>query len=78
METVRIQFKYIDFDVKGNYEKGEEEVRYYDDLSGHPGSASSFEIEEICVFDSSVDVFELFSSADLEIIIELVITEIEE
>ena len=78
METVRIQFKDIDFDVKGDYEQAEEEVRYYGDLGGHPGSESSFEIEEICVFGSSVDVFELFSSADLETIVQLVITEIEE
>lgn len=39
----------VDVEVTGWFEPGEEEVRYYPDGSGYPGSPDSFEIEIVTV-----------------------------
>lgn len=75
---INIKFKGVPIIVVGEYEAGEEAVLYYDDMSGYPGSSSSFDINEVYAEDSEIDIFELFSSADLEIIEEKVIEQIED
>lgn len=75
---INIEFKGIPIIVVGEYEAGEEAVLYHDDLSGHPGSYSSFDINEVYAEDSEIDIFELFSPDDLEIIEEKVLEQIED
>lgn len=75
---INIKFKGISIIVVGEYEAGEEAVRYYSDMSGHPGSSSSFDVEEVYVEDSEIDIFEFFSPDDLEIIEEKVLEQIED
>lgn len=76
MEVI-VDFRGVDIVVHGNYIKGESSVYNYGDGSGYPGSASDFEIDKITVIDSSVDIFDFFSSRDLEIITDSVINIIE-
>lgn len=75
---INIEFKGIPIIVVGEYEAGEEAVMYYSDMSGHPGSPSSFDVEEVYVEDSEIGIFELFSLADLEVITEKVLEQIED
>ena len=75
---INIEFKGIPLRVVGEYEAGEEAVMYYSDMSGHPGSNSSFLVEEVYADDSEIDIFELFSPADLEVLAEKVIEQIED
>lgn len=75
---INIEFKGIPIIVVGEYEAGEEAVMYYSDMSGHPGSPSSFDVEEVYVEDSEIDIFEFFSPDDLEIIEEKVLEQIED
>ena len=72
MQEINIEIKGIDITVFGTYDKGES--MSYDYL----GSASSFDIEKICVIDSSIDIFELFSVAEIEDIEEKVLNIIED
>lgn len=46
-ESVVIEMEGVDLVVTGYYDSPEEEVRYYQDGTGHPGSSSSFDIEKI-------------------------------
>ena len=75
---INIEFKGIPLRVVGEYEAGEEAVMYYSDMSGHPGSDSSFLVEEVYVEDSEIDLVELFSSADLEVLSEKILEQIED
>ena len=75
---INIEFKGIPLRVVGEYEAGEEAVMYYSDMSGHPGSNSSFLVEEVYADDSEIDIFELFSPADLEVLSEKIIEQIED
>lgn len=75
---INIEFKGIPLRVVGEYEAGEEAVRYYSDMSGYPGSPSSYDVEEVYVEDSEIDIFEFFSPDDLEIIAEKVLEQIED
>ena len=75
---VNIEFKGIPLRVVGEYEAGEEAVRYYSDMSGYPGSNSSFLVEEVYADDSEIDIFELFSPADLEVLEEKVLDKLED
>ena len=61
---VQINYKGIDLVVKGNYTEGEYEIYYDDDLSGHPGSASDFDVQSIFVIDSDINIEDLFSWED--------------
>ena len=76
MEVI-VDFRGVDIVVHGNYINGEDSVYNYGDGNGYPGSASDFEIDKITVIDSSVDIFDFFSSRDLEIITDSVISVIE-
>lgn len=75
---ISIEFKGIPLRVVGEYEAGEEAVMYYSDMSGYPGSPSSFDVNEVYAEDSEIDIFEFFSSADLEVITEKVLEQIED
>ena len=75
---ISIEFKGIPLRVVGEYEAGEEAVMYYSDMSGYPGSPSSYDVEEVYAEDSEIDLIELFSPADLEVISEKVIEQIED
>ncbi len=74
---VKINFRDVNLVVNGNYTPEEPMVMYYADGSGYPGSSSEFEINEIYVEDSSVDIFELLIDYTTEIE-ELCLTEIED
>ena len=76
MEIIEIEFKGIKLLVGGTYTPPEEPVRYYNDMSGHPGSNSDFDINEI--FVEETDIYELFGEKDLETIKDLIIEKIEE
>lgn len=65
-----INFKDIELIVYGNYSPGEKGIMYDSDLAGVPDTESSFEITKITVTDSEIDIYDLFSAADLIIIIE--------
>ena len=75
---INIEFKGIPLRIVGEYEAGEEAVMYYSDMSGYPGSSSSFHVEEVYAEDSEIDLIELFSPDDLEIIEEKVLEQIED
>ena len=75
---INIEFKGISLRVVGEYEAGEEAVMYYSDMSGHPGSNSSFFVEEVYVEDSEIDIFELFSPDDLEVLAEKILEQLED
>ena len=76
MEIIEIEFKGIKLSVGGTYIPPEEPVRYYNDMSGYPGSNSDFDINEI--FVEETDIYELFGEKDLETIKDLIIEKIEE
>lgn len=78
MKEIEITFRGIDLRVVGTYEVEEPMVMYYPDGSGYPGSASNFDVNEIYTVDSEIDIYEIFSGKDLEIIRDLVIEKIEE
>lgn len=75
---INIEFKGIPLRVVGEYEAGEEAVMYYSDMSGYPGSSSSFDINEVYAEDSDIDIFELFSPADLEVLAEKILDKLED
>ena len=75
---INIEFKGISLRVVGEYEGGEEAVRYYSDMSGYSGSNSSFDVNEVYAEDSDIDLVELFSPADLEILEEKILEQIED
>ena len=72
MENYNVEFKGIDLTVGGYYTEGERGD--YDNR----GTASTFEIEEVFVIDSVVNIVEMFSFGDLETISEKVIELIED
>lgn len=71
-----ITYKGITLLVGGTYYKGEEMVRYNSDLSGVPESPSTFDINE--VFVEETDIYELFSSEQLQDIEKIILELIEE
>lgn len=77
MDELELEFRGVELTIVGNFYPEEEEVRYYSDMSGHPGSPSSFEILEIKVRDSEVDLFDLLED-HLETLEEMCLKQIEE
>ena len=72
MENYNVEFKGIDLTVGGYYTEGEK-----GDWDNRP-TGSTFEIEEVFVIDSVVNIVEMFSFGDLEVISEKVIELIED
>ena len=75
---INIEFKGISLRVVGEYEGGEEAVMYYSDMSGYPGCGGSYYPHTIYAEDSDIDIFELFSLADLEVLSEKILEQIED
>lgn len=75
---ISIEFKGIPIIVVGEYEAGEERTYYDGDLGGHPGSRSSYYPHTIYAEDSEIDLIELFSPADLEVLEEKILEQIED
>ena len=75
---INIEFKGIPLRVVGEYEAGEERTYYDSDLGGHPGCGGSYYPHTIYAEDSDIDIVELFSPADLEVLAEKVIEQIED
>lgn len=62
MENKEIEFKGVTLTVYYKYTPAEEEVTYYGDMSGYPGSKAEVEIAEIYLGDCSEDIFELLEN----------------
>ena len=75
---INIEFKGIPLRVVGEYEAGEDRELYQFDLGGYPGSLPSFLVEEVYAEDSDIDIVELFSPADLEVLAEKVLDKLED
>ena len=75
---INIEFKGIPLRVVGEYEAGEDRELYQVDLGGYPGSMGSYYPHTIYAEDSDIDIFELFSPADLEVLSEKIIEQIED
>ena len=67
---VTINYKGIDLIAKGDYEQYEEPVWYDSEMSGSPGCSAEFQIYEIRLFDSDINIYVLFED-ELEYIEEL-------
>ena len=68
-----LKFKDVDLVVVGNYYSGESGYMYDNDMSGLPDTNASFEVENIYVTDSEIDIVSLFSNSDLETISYLIL-----
>ena len=75
---INIEFKGISLRVVGEYEAGEEAVMYYSDMSGYPSCGGSYYPHTIYAEDSDIDIVELFSPPDLEVLSEKIIEQIED
>jgi hypothetical protein len=75
---VEINYLGVPLTVQGTYYEGESQVMYDSNGEGYPGSSSEFEILEITVSDSEIDIWELLSSNQIDEITNLVIEKIEE
>lgn len=69
-EGKQITYKGIELIVEYNITYGDDQVSYYEDMSGYPGSNDEIEIKYIRVFDSEIDIYDLLED-DLEEIKEL-------
>ena len=66
MKTTTITHNGIELELVGVYTK-EEQATYYDqDGSGTPYSPATFEVEEITLIDSNINILALFSSDDID------------
>ena len=65
-KTTTITHNGIELELVGVYTK-EEQATYYDqDGSGTPYSPATFEVEEITLIDSNINILALFSSDDID------------
>jgi hypothetical protein len=74
MKEITINYKGIELLIEGTYTPGEEEVRYFSDMLGHPGYPASFDVNAIFVQD--VDIYELLSEDNLREIETLILEKI--
>lgn len=59
MDEVIVEFRDVELLIVGNYHESEEEIMYDSNMEGMPSYPSYFEILEIKVADSEVDLFDL-------------------
>jgi hypothetical protein len=52
--------------IEGTYTRPEEKIMYDLDMAGYPGSPHSFEIKEVYLLDSMVNIIDLFEEDALE------------
>lgn len=74
---IEIEYLEIPLTVFGFYSPGETEIMYDGTGGGYPGSASEFDIVNILVSDSSIDICDLLSNKQMDEISEIVIEKIE-
>lgn len=72
--TTEIIYKGILLEIEGTYTEAEDRVIYYGDLDGHPGNPATFDINAVFVQD--VDIYELLSEDDLEVLETLILEKI--
>ena len=75
-QELEIELKGIKMTVEGYYFPGEPQVRYYDDMSGYPGSDSEFEINSVKIHDQ--EIWDLLTDNDFDEITQICLTKIEE
>lgn len=76
MEEIEISYLGVEMTIKGIYYPGEPEILYDSNMEGYPGSASSFDIEDVIVGD--VSIIDLLSKYQMLEISSEVIEKIEE
>jgi len=64
--TTTITHNGIELELVGVYTKEEQGTYYDQDGSGTPYSPATFDVEEITLIDSNINILALFSSYDLE------------
>ena len=64
--TTTITHNGIELELVGVYTKEEQGTYYDQDGSGTPYSPATFDVEEITIIDSNINILALFSSDDLE------------
>jgi len=72
--TLSITYKNTTLIIEGNYTPKEEEITYYSDMSGYPGSPSDFEIQRI--FVGHCEITDLLEE-DFDKITEIVLAQLE-
>jgi hypothetical protein len=75
---VRIEIEGIKLKVSGYYSPVEEAVMYTSNMDGYPGSPAEFEIRDVYVYDSEVNIVDLLDYDTLIKIEDLVLIELEE
>jgi len=65
-----INYLGVELTVFGNFEPPEEQVKYYSDMSGYPGSPAEFNIEKVMT-ESGDDIYGIFLDNQIEDIEEL-------
>jgi hypothetical protein len=78
MRTTEIEFRTVKLIVEGTYSAEDRGYSYDNNMEGQPLVISEFEIDSIKAVDSEVNLFELFSFADIEEIENLCLINIEE
>jgi hypothetical protein len=78
MRTTKIEFRTVGLVVEGTYSAEDRGYSYDGNMEGQPLVSSKFEIDSIKTVDSEVNLFELFSFADIEEIENLCLINIEE
>ena len=64
--TTTITHNGIELELVGVYTKEEQSTYYYQDGSGTPYSPPTFDVEEITLIDSNINILELFNSDDID------------
>jgi len=64
--TTTITHNGIELELVGVYTKEEQGTYYYQDGSGTPYSPPTFDVEEITLIDSNINILALFSSDDID------------
>lgn len=64
--TTTITHNGIELELVGVYTKEEQGTYYHQDGSGTPYSPPTFDVEEITLIDSNINILALFSSDDID------------
>jgi hypothetical protein len=70
-----IQYKDTNLDIIGTYTAGEEQVRYYSDMSGYPGSGPEFDFISVKINDWDITI--LLTDTEAEELSDMIIQQIE-
>lgn len=64
-QEVEITYKGIELIVRGDYQKGEHSWFNPHEGIGNPGCDEDFEVHEVYLVDSAIDIIDLFDMRDL-------------